>query len=173
MSVKNEQPELAFFDRIKRFAGNLSETSVFAAWFIAITLTGALFWGCSAGLRDSITIRTVNRFLTGIGESRRIESAVSTWNVPGRVTQIGTWYTMTSAELAVIFPLVTDGIFSPYLAIIDSDGRLGTLVPLTANGDKILPRTNPGYLQIWIDRIEKNAAILEQSQDERDRRRMQ
>lgn len=165
----------AFFKRVKRFVQNLSETSVFTVWFTALALAGVLLWGLTAGARGGVTIKTVNRYLDGIGERRRIESAVPTWHIPGRVTQLGTWYTMTSAERAVIFPLVMEGIFSPCLAIINSDGKLGTLIPLTANGDSILPRVNPGYLQIWTDRIERNAAILEQvqqAQNERNRRRM-
>jgi hypothetical protein len=88
---------------------------------------------------------------------------------------MGTWYTMTSKENAVIFPLVTEGIFSPCLAIINRDGKLSTLIPLTINGDGTLPRINPGYLQIWTDRIERNAAILEQAmqvQNEKNIRRM-
>jgi hypothetical protein len=153
-----------FCKRIKRSIKNLSETSVFAVWFAALALAGALVWGLTAGARGDATINTVNRYLDGIGESRKIASAVSTWHIPGRVTQLGTWYTMTSAENAVIFPLVMEGIFSPCLAIINSDGKLGTLIPLTANGDSILPRLNPGHLQIWTERIERNAEILEQAQ---------
>jgi hypothetical protein len=145
---------------------NLSETPVFTVWVAALALAGSLLWGLTVGARGDITIKTVNRYLGSIGENRRIESALSTWRIPGRVTQLGTWYTMTSAEKAVIFPLIMEGIFSPCLAIINSDGKLGTLIPLTANGDSILPRLNPGYLQIWTDRIERNAAVLEQIQNE-------
>jgi hypothetical protein len=150
---------------------NLSETSVFTAWVAALALAGSLLWALTAGARGDITIKTVNRYLDGIGENRRIESALSTWHIPGRVNQLGTWYTMTSSERAVIFPLIMEGIFSPCLAIINSDGKLGTLIPLTANGDSILPRLNPGYLQIWADRIEQNAAVLEQVQNETSVRR--
>jgi hypothetical protein len=35
------------------------------------------------------------------------------------------------------------------------------------NGDRILSRINPGYLRIWMDRIEKNASILKRTQDKR------
>jgi hypothetical protein len=78
---------------------------------------------------------------------------------------------MTSQENAVLFSFIVDGIFSPCLAIISNDGKLASLVPLTVNADRAVSRMNPGYLRIWIDRIEKNAAILRQVLNEKDRRR--
>jgi hypothetical protein len=145
----------------------LSEISVFLIWTAVIVLTAAMMWGFSTGLRDELTIRTVNKFLDSIGESNRIEQVISPWYIPGSVTQLGTWYTMTSKENAVISPLIMNGIFSPCLAIIDGEGRLSTLVPLTVNGDRGLARINPGYLRIWMDRIEKNAVILKRIQGKR------
>jgi hypothetical protein len=157
----------AFFRRLKRFTSNLSETSVFIIWISLIIFFGVLIWGLTTGMRNDLTIKTVNKFLAGIGESRRIETAVSTWRVPGNITQLGTWYTMSSMETAVIFPLIIEGIFSPCLAIVNNEGKLSTLVPLTVNADRIMPRINPGYLHIWMDRIEKNAAVLNRVQDEK------
>jgi hypothetical protein len=156
-----------FLKKVKHFFTGLSEISVFAIWTAVIVLAAALMWGFSTGLRDELTIRTVNKFLDSIGENRNIEQVISPWHIPGSVTQLGTWYTMTSRETAVISPLIMEGIFSPYLAIIDDEGRLSTLVPLTVNGDRGLARINPGYLRIWIDRIEKNAVILKRIQDRR------
>jgi hypothetical protein len=159
----------AFLKRIKRFTTNLSETSVFIILISLIVFLGVLLWGPTTCLRNNLTIKIVNNFLADIGENRRIESAVSTWNIPGNVAQLGTWYTMTSMETAVVFPLITEGIFSPCLAIIDAEGRLSTFVPLTVNADKAMSRVNPGYLNIWMSRIEKNAAVLKNTQEERNR----
>ncbi|MDR2659133.1 MAG: hypothetical protein LBC27_03990 [Spirochaetaceae bacterium] len=158
---------MSVFKKIEHFFTHLSEISIFAIWTSLIIIIASLIWGLSANLRGEITIRTVNKFLAGIGETRNIEQAISTWDIPGRVTQIGTWYRMASEEDAVIFPLITGGIFSPCLAIINDEGRLSTLVPLTVNGDRIMSRMNPGYLRIWIERIEENAAILKQTRDRR------
>jgi hypothetical protein len=171
MNNKKARPTVAIsFRKIKLFIKNLNEMSIFAIWFVVMVFAGVLTWGLTAGTRGNVTIETVNRYLDSIGESRQIASAVPTWHIPGRVTQIGTWYNMTSTEKAVIFPLIREGIFSPCLAVINSDGKIGTLIPLTANGDSVLPRLNPGYLQIFTDRIESSAAILEQVENERNRR---
>jgi hypothetical protein len=153
------------------FIRNLSETSIFAIWMVMFVLTGVLLWGLTGNLRNDITARTINKILDEEGEERKIVAAISTWHIPGNVTQFGTWYTMTSQENAVLFSFIVDGIFSPCLAIIDNDGSLSALIPLTVNADRAVSRMNPGYLRIWIDRIEKNAGILRQVLNEKDRRR--
>ncbi|MDR0409293.1 MAG: hypothetical protein LBH18_02720 [Spirochaetaceae bacterium] len=152
---------------LKHFFSNMSEVSVFSIWAAVIMLAAVLVWGLSTGLRDEITVKTVNKFLSSIGESRSVARTISPWHIPGNITQLGKWYTMTSGESAVICPLITEGIFSPCLAIIDNEGRLSTLIPLTVHGDRILSRVNPGYLRIWIDKIEKNAAVLNIALDKR------
>ncbi|MDR2803209.1 MAG: hypothetical protein LBB22_02835 [Treponema sp.] len=170
MKIENARLYIALsVKKIKKFFINLSETSILSIWVAILLISAALIWGLTANLRSDITIKIVNQYLIGIGESRRIESAVSTWHIPGNISQLGMWYTMTSKENAIIFPLIMEGIFSPCLAIIDNDGRLSTLVPLTVNADRIMSRVNPGYLRICMDRIEKNAAVLRQIQQERNR----
>jgi hypothetical protein len=159
-----------FLKSIKHFVKNLNKTSVFAIWMAVITLAGALIWGFTAGLRNNITANMVNKILADLGEKRRIEQAVSTWHIPGNIAQFGTWFTMTSNENAVIFPFIVEGIFSPCLAIIDNDGKLGKLLPLTVNADRVISRSNPGYLLILTERIEKNAGVLKLILDEKYRR---
>ncbi|MDR2795108.1 MAG: hypothetical protein LBB47_00175 [Spirochaetaceae bacterium] len=159
------------FAVVKNFIKNLSETSIFAIWVAMLMLAGVLVWGLTTGLRNDIMAKTVNKILDESGEERKVVAAISTWHIPGSVTQFGTWYTMTSRENAVLFSIIIEGIFSPYLAIINDDGGLSALIPLTVNADRAVSRMNPGYLNIWIDRIEKNAAILRQVLNEKDRRR--
>jgi hypothetical protein len=170
MKIENVRLHIELYvKKIKKGVANLSETSIFSIWAAILLISAALIWGLTVNFRNDITIRVVNQYLAGIGESRRIESAVSAWHIPGNVSQLGTWYTMTNKENAIIFPLIMEGIFSPCLAIIDNEGRLGTLVPLTLNADRIMSRVNPGYLRIYMGRIEKNAAVLKQIQQERNR----
>jgi hypothetical protein len=159
------------FKNIKHFIKNLNKTSVFAIWMAVITLASAMIWGLTTGLRNSITANMANKILADSGEERRIEQSVSTWHIPGNIAQFGTWFTMTSHENAVIFPLIVEGIFSPCLAIIDKDGKLEKLLPLTVNADRAISRSNPGYLLILTERIEKNAEILKQVLDEKYRRK--
>jgi hypothetical protein len=156
---------------IKHFVKHLNKTSVFAIWMAAITLAGALIWGFTTGLRNNITANMVNKILVDLGEERRIEQAVSTWHIPGNIAQFGTWFTMTNYENAVIFPFIVEGIFSPCLAIIDNNGKLEKLIPLTVNAERGISRSNPGYLLILTERIEKNAGILKQVLDEKYRRK--
>jgi hypothetical protein len=156
---------------VANFFKRFNEPSIFAIWMAALVLAGALLWGLTGSLRNNIMANTINKVLDETGEERRVVAAISTWHIPGNVTQLGTWYTMTSQENAVLFSFIVDGIFSPCLAIISNDGKLASLIPLTLNADRAVLRMNPGYLRIWIDRIEKNAAILRQVLDEKDRRR--
>ena len=156
---------------VTNFIKSLSETSIFAIWIVILMLTGALLWGFTTDMRNDIMAKTINKILDEAGEQRRLETAVSTWHIPGNLTQFGTWYMMTSHENAVLFSIITEGIFLPCLAIINNDGNLGALIPLTVNADRVISRMDPGHLRIWVDRIEKNAAILRQVLNERDRRR--
>jgi hypothetical protein len=156
---------------ITNFIKGLSETSIFTIWMVMLMLTSVLLWGLTTNLRNDIMAKTINKILNETGEKRMVLGAISTWHIPGNVTQFGTWYTMTSQEHAVLFSLIVEGIFSPCLAIINNDGNLGTLIPLTANANKVISGMNPGHLRIWVDRIEKNAAILKQVLNERDRRK--
>ena len=156
---------------VTNFIKSLSETSIFTIWMVMLMLTSVLLWGFTTGLRNDITAKTINKILDETGEKRMVLGAVSTWHIPGNVSQFGTWYTMTSNENAVLFSLIVDGIFSPCFAIINNDGKLGALIPLTVNADRVISRMNPGLLRVWVDRIEKNAAILKQVLDERDRRK--
>ncbi|MDR2342974.1 MAG: hypothetical protein LBD86_00400 [Spirochaetaceae bacterium] len=156
---------------VKNFIRRLNETSIFAIWMVMLMLTGILLWGFTIDLRNDIMVKTVNKILDDAGEKRKVVAAISTWHIPGSVTQFGTWYTMTGQENAVIFSIIAEGIFSPCLAIINGDGRLDSLIPLTVNADRLISRINPGYLRVWIDRIEKNAAILKRALNEKDRRR--
>jgi hypothetical protein len=156
-----------FLKRVSCFIKSLNENSVFAIWMAVIVLVCALLWGLTAGLRSNITINVVNKILSGEGEERQIEHAISMWHIPGNIAQLGMWFTMTSHENAVIFPFIIDGIFSPCLAIIDNDGKIGKLIPLTVNADRVISRTSPGYLRILVDRIEENAGILKRILDEK------
>ncbi|MDR3356104.1 MAG: hypothetical protein LBO04_02840 [Spirochaetaceae bacterium] len=160
-----------FFKRINIFIKSFNETSIFAIWMAGFMLAGAFLWGLTANLRNDITAKTINRILDETEEERRLVAAISTWHIPGNVTQFGTWYVMTSHENAVLFSFIMEGIFVPCLAIVGNGGDLSALIPLTVNADRAVSRMNPGYLRIWIDRIKRNAGILKQALDEKDRRR--
>jgi hypothetical protein len=146
--------------KINYFFANMGERGIFALWIAAIILSGTLLWGLTSNLREAITIQAVNRQLAEIGEERRVVSAIDSFALSGRATQTGIWCRLNSNEKAVIFPLIANGIFSPCLGIINSEGNLANIIPLSANAKTAIERINPGFWQLWMRRIETSSALL-------------
>jgi hypothetical protein len=154
-SIKN------ILQKIRHFFAHMGEGGIFALWVVAIVLSGSLIWGLTNQVRANVTIQAVNRHLAEIGEERRVVSAIDSFALSGRATQAGMWCRLSSNEKAVIFPLITNGIFSPCLGIINSEGNLANIIPLSANAKTAVERINrSGILQSWIRRIETSSALL-------------
>ncbi|GHU39693.1 hypothetical protein FACS1894190_05420 [Spirochaetia bacterium] len=147
--------------KIKHFFSNLGDNGILTIWIAAILITGTLLWTLTAGSRANVMIKTVNKYLTIIGEERLIESPISNFAQSGWATQAGSWWWMTSREKAVIFPLIIDGAFAPCLGIINREGNLASITPLSKNAERGVDYMQTGYIQVWIDRIEKSAKFIQ------------
>jgi hypothetical protein len=151
-----------FLKKIKNFFLNLDDKGIFIIWAVGISLAGALLWGLTGSLRETVTIDALNRRLEQMGEERRADSLISGFGNPGTAMQAGMWTTLTNKEKAVIFPLITDGVFSPCLGIVNNEGNLANIIPLSDNAQTILNRSSPGRLKIWVRRIEAAAGQLKE-----------
>jgi hypothetical protein len=156
-----------FFQKIKNFFTNLGEKAIFSIWITGVILAGALIWGLTGNLRNSTTADMIDTFFVETGERRRIGEAISPWGLPGKVTQLGTWFTLSDKEIALYFPIYKDGIFSPFLAIINDEGQLGAFIPLSKNGEVMLDRLSADYLLLCVEKIKSGALVLKENLSER------
>ncbi|GMO31770.1 MAG: hypothetical protein Ta2F_07440 [Termitinemataceae bacterium] len=149
-----------FLEKIKNFFLTMGDGGILAMLCAGIILTGVLLWALTGQPRNNAVIDAVNKCLTERGEVRRVSSLVSTFGLSGKATQMGTWCTLSSGELSVIFPLISGGVFSPCMGIVNNDGTLANIIPLSRNAEIVIQRMQTDMLQIHIKRIEKSAVII-------------
>jgi hypothetical protein len=144
---------------------------VFAGWTAGLILTGALLWGFTNSVRNKALLNSVNRLLDTLGKENRLVSPLYSWDMPGRAVQAGTWFTTTnSEEWAAVFTMAADGVFTPFVVFVSSEGKAGPLIPLSLHAKAIFQRLSPGQLQIYIQRIEASHSMLRRVQMEKEDR---
>ncbi|GMO54303.1 MAG: hypothetical protein Ta2G_13220 [Termitinemataceae bacterium] len=146
--------------KIKNFFLNMREGEIFTIWAAVIILSGSLLWAFTSNLRNVITLRAVNQVLLEAGEDKRVVSIIKPWGQNGKALQAGIWCILNNREKAIIFPLVVDGTFSPCLGIINGEGNLSNIVPLSTNSKTVIGRMSADVLQIWVERVQNSAAHI-------------
>lgn len=147
---------------------SVKRLGVSAGWAAGLVLISALLWGFTQPVRNRALLNSVNRILDRTGEERRLAAPVSLWGMPGRASQAGNWFTAgPSGDWAVVFTVVSGGVFTPALAFISRDGIAGAVIPLSAHGETVFQRLPPAYLRIYIRRIETSYALLHRVWEEK------
>jgi hypothetical protein len=134
---------------------------IFAAWIAVILLLGSLSWFFTQPIRGRILLNSVNRVLTTSGLSLRLEAPILPWQMPGRATRLGSWFTLANSEdWGLVFPIMFDGIPASFFAVVSPGGAVNALVPLSNHSAKVLDRLPPETLRIYTRRIEAGNTVL-------------
>ncbi|MDR0760433.1 MAG: hypothetical protein LBF74_10060 [Treponema sp.] len=155
--------------KFKNIPPPVKRMGIFAAWTAGLMLISALLWGFTQPVRNRALLNSVNRILTARGEETRLGPPLSTWGMPGRAVQAGTWFTtVNSPDWAVVFTAAVDGVFTPFLALVSQDGKAGPLIPLSLHGEAIFDRIPKGQFHIYVRRIEASYALLRRAREDKD-----
>ncbi|MDR0550666.1 MAG: hypothetical protein LBG72_01465 [Spirochaetaceae bacterium] len=156
-----------FIFRLKKFAAgtkkfilNLNEDTIAGIWVALILAAGMLVWGFTAKTRLAGMAGMANRLLTEIGDTRSLDQPVSSWVLPGTASAAGSWYMTNSREIAVIFLVFNEGVFSPCLVIFTADGRIDSFLPLSRQARLSTERAFSKSVSLQKAHIEKTAQSI-------------
>jgi hypothetical protein len=154
--------------KLKNLPLPVRRMGILAGWLAGLTLVGVLLWAFTQPVRNRALLNSANRVLAAKGEKTRLETPLSSWGMPGRAAQSGTWFTtVNSEEWAVILTVVSDGVFSPFLALVSQDGKAGPLIPLSVHGEAVFQRIPWGQLRIYVRRIETSYTLLRRAREDK------
>jgi hypothetical protein len=143
--------------KIEPFFVKAGDKGMTALWCGVFSLILFLLFILSAGPRTKLLEAEVNKALEQSGDGRSLSAPITPWRMDGIAMQIGPWWTMRGSEnLAVVFPVIRDGIFAPFLAIISTNGTI-EFIPLTRNAAVLNDRLSPGIRDIYTRRLHKAA----------------
>jgi hypothetical protein len=135
----------------------LKDLGVFIGWLMGIFLLGGLLWYGTQHARANVMIRSVNTVLDALDDPRRLKDPLSFRSIQeqgGRFSLVGT------NGRAVVFSIITEGTFVPFVAMISPEGKVEELVPLTDNPGYVWERLTPGTITIHTRRIEAEEALI-------------
>jgi hypothetical protein len=142
----------------------MKDAGILLGWLAGILLMGGLFWSLTDGARSRGLQRVVNRVIADAdkNESLRLNGLAS--GGPGKRIPLGKWYKAGSTEDRVlVFPLISGGAAIPCAAVVRG-GKVERIIPLGVHGEQVFRDLPRGVLQIYIHRIEAEAALREKEQ---------
>ncbi|MDR2602409.1 MAG: hypothetical protein LBC53_08180 [Spirochaetaceae bacterium] len=151
---------LGFLKRAGRFFKNLNDPSIFAIWITTALLISALVCGLTEKSKQAKISFMVNRILDEEGSSLLIDRPLPAWRMPGPAVAAGKWYIMNNRDLAVVFPVFYEGIFTMYFAVFTDSAKMDVFLPLSKTAKIAMERSPEGYTAIQKKRIEKAAALI-------------
>jgi hypothetical protein len=144
----------------------LKDRVIFAAWAAALVLIASLIWSLSFSFRSDCLMRTTNRILISMNDSRRVFAPVVrpfTGPVP-----LGCWYRMyQSSSLFFVFAIMREGILVPCGAEISEQGEIVEIIPLGNHSRQVMDQIPQGLIQVYVRRIESAAAAIISAQSGR------
>jgi hypothetical protein len=121
------------------------------AWIGAVLLVGGLAWLLTQSYRTRILMEEVNKTLVRNG-NMSIEAL--TGNPASHMG--GFWFGVRgSADRAHVFTMMQDGIAAACVALVDSNGKVRTIIPLSSNARQI--NENQPVYRFYAGRIEQEA----------------
>jgi hypothetical protein len=143
--------------RIESFLVNISDKGLALAWCGIFSLILLLLFLLSSESRSRFLENEVNKALLQEGDNRSLDAPITPWLMDGSAMQIGSWWTLSGSEhIAVVFPVIRDGVFAPFLAIIGTTGTF-ELIPLTKNAAALRERLAPGIMDFYTSRLQRAA----------------
>jgi hypothetical protein len=148
--------------RIEAFFVNSGSRGLALAWCGTFSLLLLLLFLLSSGFRARLLENEVNKALLQKGDDRTLDAPITPWGMDGAAMQLGSWWTLNgNKSVAVVFPVIRDGIFAPFLAIMGTTGTgiTGTfeLIPLTKNAAALHERLAPGVMDFYTSRLQRAA----------------
>jgi hypothetical protein len=139
----------------RRFVSGLRSAAVLLEWTAGLFAAGFLLWSLTQPLRDRVLMKAVNRVFTSRGETRLIGGPIPP---PGGGERLfGTWYSLVDGTRNLfVFPVMIDGILTPYAAFVDGGGKVEEVVPLSFHAEQFMPRFRRGLMGIYVRRIERH-----------------
>ncbi|MDR1930597.1 MAG: hypothetical protein LBQ44_08220 [Treponema sp.] len=125
-------------------------------WIGAVLLFGGLLWFFTQPLRTQVLIEKINRELADQGETRRITGVLP----GGRASGFGTWYSLdgvSGSGRALVFTLLRGSSAAACAALVDPEGAVEALLPLSENASRILEGLPEPVYRFYEGRIEKAA----------------
>lgn len=145
------------FLKIEFFVAKAGDKGLVLLWCCVFSLILLLLFLLSAGPRTRLLENEVNKALLQKGDSRSLDAPITPWLMDGSAMQLGSWWTIRGSEnIAVVFPVIRDGIFAPFLAIIGTNGTI-ELIPLTRNAAVLHERLAPGIMDFYTSRLQRAA----------------
>jgi hypothetical protein len=140
----------------------LKDRAIFVGWIAGLVLIASLLWSLSFPFRAFCLMRSTNKVLIAMDDSRRLIAPLPHSAVP---VSLGCWYRFsdstgsTGSGLFYVFALVQGGILVPCGAEISREGEVVDIIPLGNHARQIMKRTPPGLIQLYVRRI-KSAAVV-------------
>jgi hypothetical protein len=139
--------------KIEVFFVKAGDRGVALLWCGVFSLILFLVFILSIGTRTRLMENEVNRVLAQNGYAKSLGAPIMPWLMNGTATQLGLWWNMRESEnLAVVFPVIRDGIYSPFLGIIAADETI-EFVPLSKNAVALHKRLSPEVMGIYSRRL--------------------
>jgi len=139
----------------------LKDRLIFLGWVAGLVIAASLLWSLTFSFRAGILLRSANRALAAIEDSRQLLSPLPR-SAMGQVP-LGCWFSFNDNDTDIsgsflVFTIIKGGILVPCGAELTSEGKVKDIVPLGRHAQKVIDRIPPGQIQIYTRRIESAAA---------------
>ena len=133
----------------------LKDRAILAGWIAGLILIASLLWSLSFPFRAFCLMRSTNKVLITMDDSRRLVAPLPHSAVPA---SLGCWYRLSGSgsdgSFFYVFALVQGGILVPCGAEISGKGEVLDIIPLGSHARQIMKRIPPGMIQMYVRRIE-------------------
>ena len=126
-----------------------------SAWIGAVLIIGGSLWFFTHNYRTRILMETMNTILME-NHSISVEALPGLYSTPASVLG-GQWFKVNdSSDSILLFTIFRYGITASYAALIDSNGRVKDIIPLSANARQLSKGLPMPIYNFYVERIEQS-----------------
>ena len=126
-----------------------------SAWIIAVFVIGGSLWFFTQNFRTRLLADTINKVLLEY-EGITVEALPGTYNTPASVLG-GQWFKVSnSSDSVFLFTIFRYGITASCAALIDSEGRVKSIIPLSGNARQLSEGLPLPVYDFYVRRIEQS-----------------
>ena len=126
-----------------------------SAWIGAVLIIGGSLWFFTNNYRTRLLMETINAILRE-NNGITVEALPGLYNTPASVLG-GQWFKVSnSSDNIFVFTILRYGITASYAALIDLDGRVKNIIPLSANARQLNEGLPLPVYDFYVDRIEQS-----------------
>ena len=130
---------------------------ILLGWIAGLLLSASLAWSLSFSFRSDSMLRSVNKALEAVDDTRVIIS-----QLPVRFAKpspMGFLYRLYESDsLFFVFVIMNEGILVPCGVEINKYGKTVDIVPLGSHARQVIGRIPQGVIQVYLHRIESASA---------------